>query len=456
MCSHAIVRLTHIPWEVRPLRVRQRGLVVYVSVLHALIHTIEFAYAALLLRIDDEFGVGLFVLGIVANGFAFTFGISALPSGVLVDRLGTQRVLFIAFATAAVASLLVATAPNPVLLGLFLGLLGLSIGLYHPAGISLIAQVAAQGAERGGSAGRGLALGWHGVAGNLGIAAAPVLAIGVAETLDWRWAYVLLAFLALLVAASLRMVRLERHDAPTPEPTVPRVEPAPQDAPPARAAVVATAASRGRLRALLPLLLVYGVFVLNGFVYRGSLTFLPAHLEERLHISWFGLDEVWLAGSLTTLALLAGAFGQLFGGALSERYRLERLAVPLTLSMLPFLLLIGLTSGLPLVLFTALFVFTNFSGQPIYTGLIADYAPRGALGRSYGISFFAGFGVGSVAATVAGFFAARWGTDAVVLMLSGFVLVTLALALGIWRLGEAADRPAPSHRDAPTTGWGGE
>ena len=435
------------------MRVRQRGLVVYVSVAHALIHTIEFAYAALLLRIDDEFGAGLFVLGIVANGFAFTFGISALPSGVLVDRLGTQRVLFIAFATAAVASLLVATSPNPVLLGLFLGLLGLSIGLYHPAGISLIAQVAAQG---GGTAGRGLALGWHGVAGNLGIAAAPMLAIGVAETLDWRWAYVLLAFLALLVAASLRMVRLERPAAPTPEPAVPRVELGPQHAPAARAAVVAPAASRSRLRALLPLLLVYGVFVLNGFVYRGSLTFLPAHLEERLHVSWFGLDEVWLAGSLTTLALLAGAFGQLFGGALSERYRLERLAVPLTLSMLPFLLLIGLTSGLPLVLFTALFVFTNFSGQPIYTGLIADYAPRGALGRSYGISFFAGFGVGSLAATVAGFFANRWGTDAVFLVLSGFVLVTLTLAVGIWRLGETAAHPAPAHREAPMTGWGGE
>ncbi len=175
------------------------------------------------------------------------------------------------------------------------------------------------------------------------------------------------------------------------------------------------------------------------------------HLEERLHISWFGLDEAWLAGSLTTLALLAGAFGQLFGGVLSERFRLERLALPLTVSLLPALLLMGTTSGLPLVLFTAIFVFANFSGQPIYTGLIADYSPRRALGRSYGISFFAAFGIGSLAATVAGFFADRWGTDSVFLMLASFVLVTSALAVGIWQLSERAARRTPT----PAAGWGG-
>ena len=403
------------------MRARQTGLVAYVSVVHGLIHTIEISYAVLLSRIGDEFGASLFVLGILANVSAFGFGFSALPSGVLVDRLGTQRVLMITFSLAAVAALLVATAPNVALLGLFLGILGLSIGLYHPAGLSFIAQATAR---------RGLALGWHGVVGNLGIAAAPALAIGVAEVTNWRWAYVLLAVLALLAVVSLRLVRLESaKQAPQPEPAAPAAtneNPSP---------------TPDRLRPLLPLLLVYGVFILNGFVYRGSLTFLPLHIEQRLHISWFGLDEAWLAGSFTTLALLAGAFGQLFGGVLSERMRLERLAFPLTLALLPALLLMGTTSGLPLVAFSALFVFANFSSQPVYTGLIADYTPQRALGRSYGISFFAAFGIGSSAATVAGFFADRWGTDSVFLMLAGFAVVTSTLALAIWRLGERAARP---------------
>lgn len=431
------------------MRVRRTGLVAYVAVAHALIHTIELSYAVLLSRIENEFGAGLFVLGIVANVFAFAFGFSALPSGVLVDRLGTQRVLLIAFGLAAVSALLVATAPNTVVLAIFLAILGLSIGLYHPAGLALIAQVTAQ--NGGGGPGRGMALGWHGVAGNLGIAAAPAIAIGPAVALDdWRWAYVLLALLSGLFALSLAVVKLEQPAA------VEAVDPEPAEEATSDGAASSSEPLYDRVRAMLPLLLVYGVFVMNGFVYRGSLTFLPVHLEERLRISWFGLDEAWLVGSLTTLALLAGAVGQLFGGALSERFRLERLAVPLTFSMIPFLLLMGTTTGLPLVLFSACFIFANFSGQPIFTGLIADYTPQRLLGRSYGVSFFAAFGIGSLAATVAGFFADRWGTDSVFLVLAAFVTVTVTLSFAIWRLGEGAARRERAQGGPPAPGWSGK
>ncbi len=410
-------------------------MVAYISTAHALIHATELTYAALLTRIGDEFGVTLFALGIIANGFAFTFGLTALPSGVLVDRLGSQRVLTIAFAMAAGASLLVATSPNPVVLGLFLALLGLSIGLYHPAGISFIARAPEQ---------RGLALGWHGVLGNLGVAATPVVAVGVAEAADWRWAYVLLAVLTAAMAVSLRLVRLEWPAASTPE-TAP-VAVAVDDEGDAQPGLAAEPAAGG-LRALVPLLLVYGVFILNGFVYRGSITFLPTHIEDNVHVSWFGASATTWAGALTTVALLGGAMGQLFGGMLSERYRLERLAVPLTFSMAPCLLLVGLTSGLPLVLFAWFFVFANFSGQPIYTGLIADYSPRAAIGRNYGVSFFAAFGIGSVAGTLAGFFADRWGTGSVFLMLACFVLVAASLPIAIWRLSERA--PTRQRPEAP-------
>ncbi|MCL6646150.1 MAG: hypothetical protein K6U88_14505, partial [Dehalococcoidia bacterium] len=134
--------------------------------------------------------------------------------------------------------------------------------------------------------------------------------------------------------------------------------------------------------------------------------------------------------------LLAGAFGQLAGGALAERHALERLVPLQALALAPGLLLIGALSGFVLVPVVGAFVFAYFAGQPIFTSLIADYSPPDALGRSYGFTFFAAFGLGSGAATFAGFFADRWGTDAVFFALAGVAALTFALTLRIWRYGE--------------------
>lgn len=396
----------------------QRRLVLYTAVAHGLVHTTELTYAALLLRIGDEFGQGEFMLGIIANAFAFTFGAGALPSGVLVDRLGSQRVITFGFLIAAVASMLVGLSPNAFVLGAFLVLLGMGIGLYHPAALSLIALTAEK---------RGLVLGYHGVAGNIGVAVAPVMAVGLAEAIDWRAAYFFLGGLSLLLVFLLRAAHLPSAERGAQvEAAATTADPSPSGDPPVWAS-----------RALLPLLLVYVVFVLNGFIYRGSLTFLPAHIEEHLHITFLGIDEVALASSLTTVALLAGAVGQYVGGNMCQRYVLERLAPPLALALVPSLFLMGATGGLLMVAAAAAFVFFNFAGQPVYTSLIAEYTPEGAVGRSYGISFFAAFGLGSVAATFAGFFAERWGTGSVFVSLSAFALLVVCLTLIIWRVSRS-------------------
>lgn len=395
---------------------QERRLIFYVSAAHGSVHMVELTYAALLGRIGDEFGAGLFLLGAVANAAALAFGLSALPAGVLVDRLGARRVLQLAFAGSAVLALLVALSPNLWLLTVTLTALGLTTGLYHPAGVSLIARLSRQ---------RGLALGYHGVVGNLGTALAPAVAIGVAVAADWRWSYGLMAVLALLFLGVVQFGRfIPRETLPgerraTDQPAAP-----PHPSQPVH---------------WLPLLMVYAILVLNGFIYRGSLTFLPTHMEEHVRISLWGIDSAAIAGSLTTLALLTGAAGQYAGGALSQRVPLARLAVPLTALVAPALLLMGAGEGLLLVIAAAGFVFFNFSAQPVFTGLIADYSPAGRLGRSLGVSFFVSFGIGSFAGSLAGLVAERWGTGSVFFLLAGLAAATLALAVGVWRLASRAE-----------------
>jgi predicted MFS family arabinose efflux permease len=140
--------------------------------------------------------------------------------------------------------------------------------------------------------------------------------------------------------------------------------------------------------------------------------------------------------AFVTVALLTGAVGQLIGGGLSQRFPLERLAPVIGLLTVPALLLVGVAEGAALVLISSAFVFFYFAAQPVWTGLIADYSPPGAVGRSYGVSFFAGFGLGSTGGIIAGAMVDNWDTQAAFLGLSVFMAVTVGIAVVLWWMAE--------------------
>ena len=390
----------------------ERRLITYTAFAHALIHVIELTYPALLTRIAEDFGLRAVILGTIASVFSWAFGGSAIPAGFLTDRLGSRRVLLYAFVGAAVSLVLVGLSPNEWFLAGTLALLGFCIGLYHPAGLSLMAQGVRQ---------RGLALGFHGVAGNLGQALAPALAIGLAITVDWRLAFFVLAGAAAVMAVLLSVTTLPLKGGAEVLTTESEISERADEPKPARARQL-----------LLPLILVYAAFVLSGIVYRGMITFLPQHLEE--------LVDDDLGGAFATVALLMGAVGQLVGGALSQRVRLERLVPLLAVLAVPALVLMGVVSGALLVVIASVFIFFYFANQPVFTGLIADYAPKGAMGRSYGVSFFAGFGLGGTGGVIAGVFVDTWDTQAAFLGLSAFMAVTLILSVVIWLMAEQRSR----------------
>jgi MFS family permease len=393
----------------------ERRIVAYTSAAHGLIHILEWTYGVLLIKIGDEFGLGFFLLGALGNVFACSFGFGALPSGVLTDRLGSTRVLNICLIGSGLGAVLVGISQTSLMLGIALALMGLMMGLYHPAAVTLIAQRVRQ---------RGMALGLHGVSANLGVAITPLLAGGLAFAFGWRWAYFFLAAVTVALGLFLRYVSLIGE---------------PQQAEEAR--VPAQAPERVGI-SLLPLILIYAVSVLNGFIYSGSRTFLPTHISSA------GSEAI--GDSLATLALLMGAVGQYIGGFLSQRFPLERLAPLMAVMVVPCLIAMGSTGGAPLVIASGGLVLFSFGSQPIYNGLIADYTPGHLLGRSYGISFFAAFGLASVGSTYAGFFAGRWdSTSAVFMALVPFAAMTFLLGVGLWLIWRRWPKPQEAVQRQP-------
>ncbi|HET8945074.1 MAG TPA: MFS transporter, partial [Dehalococcoidia bacterium] len=234
----------------------ERRIIGYITTAHALVHVMELTYPALLSRIEDDFGIRAVVTGAIATIFGWAFGSTAIPAGFLTDRLGSRRVVMYAFAGSAVMAVLVAVSPNEWFLAAALAGLGLTGGLYHPAGLSLMSQ----GVRR-----RGTALGLHGFAGNIGQAAAPALAVGLAVLVDWRLAFFVVAGLAAVMAFAFATTKLTlAHGSEVVEqPPAAALDQGPPDR-----------------SYLLPLLVVYASFIVGGTVYRGAITYLPKHLED--------------------------------------------------------------------------------------------------------------------------------------------------------------------------------
>ena len=389
----------------------ERRLIGYIATAHALIHIIELTYPLLLTQIEDDFGIRAVISGAIATVFGLAFGTTAIPSGFLTDRLGSPRVLVYAFGGAAVMALLVSLAPNAWFLAVALAGLGFTIGLYHPAGLSATAQGIRQ---------RGMALGLHGAAGNLGQAVAPVIVVGLAILVDWRLVYLVLAGLSALLAVVIMMAHLPVHGESEVLSAEEVAEPPSEDH------------TERANNLLFPLLVTYAAFVLSGIVYRGAITFLPQLFEE------FVNDE--FGAAFVTVALILGAVGQLAGGSISQRVRLERIAPIIGLCTIPALLLTGVLSGAALVVAASVFVFFYFANQPVFTGLIADYSPAGAVGRSYGFSFFAGFGLGSVGGIIAGALVDQWGIQAAFLGLTVFMALVVGLSFLLWTMAERRHR----------------
>jgi predicted MFS family arabinose efflux permease len=387
------------------MNVEERRIISYIAAAHGLIHIIELTYPATLSRIEDDFGLRAVVTGAIATVFGWAFGSTAIPAGYLADRLGSRQVIVWAFAGSAVMAALVGLSPNAWFLAAALAGLGLCSGLYHPAGLSLVAQGVRQ---------RGTGLGLHGFAGNTGQAIAPALAIGLAVLVDWRLAFFAVALLSAGMAVAFATTRLNLlHGSEI-------VEQPAGDAPRDRSYLV-------------PLLIVYAGFILGGIVYRGAITYLPKHLEDYVDKD-FG-------GAFVTVALLMGAVGQLVGGRISERWPLERLVPLIGLATVPALFLTGVVTGPALILVSSLFVFLYFMNQPVFTGLIADYSPPGAVGRSFGISFFAGFGLGSLGGVIAGALVDQGGTQAAFLGLMPFLIASVALSTVLWIIAERREGP---------------
>ncbi len=339
---------------------------------HAYTHLFTILYATAVLYLpqvfDRSYGelLGLSSLGLVL------FGAGALPAGWLADRwsqVGMMVLLFVGMGAGAAITGFAETSR-----GVFVGLsvIGLFAAIYHPVGIAWIVASARK---------QGMALGFNGVFGNLGAAAAPVFVGWMVDSVSWRAAFLLPGALsvatggALLVAWHLGWIGDTTRD---------RVPPAP--------------ASPGALRRVFLVLTL--TMACSGFVYTGLTNTMPKLFE-------IGLGPE-LGGSYTRIGLFVGAVTavssttSILGGYLADRFSARSIYLVFWSLQIPLLGVVASTTGPLLVLLTALALSSGLTFAAAENLLVAHYTPFRWRSLAYGAKFVLALGVGGLTVLFAG------------------------------------------------------
>ncbi|WP_331235730.1 MFS transporter [Natronorarus salvus] len=397
------------------MKENDRTITLFTMIGHATFHVYEMVIPLFVVIWLDAFDVSPALLGtVVAVGYGL-IGVGALPSGALADRYGSKRLVVLSMAGMAGGFVLISLAPSIWLLGAALVVWGAAASLYHPAGLSLITR----GTKR-----QGTALAYHGVAGNVGTAVGPLLAVLMLTVLDWRLVAAVLILPALVgVVVAYRLDFDERGDTYLEG----------ERAIASQLDGWAKFLRQSRTLFVGGFVVVFAIAMLAGTYYRGVFTFLPEVLADLPVFGPLEVADETIESSQYVYAglLLIGGAGQYVGGKLSDRRSPEWAivgaftALILVSLLFPFFVGAGLLATLVICGALGFFVFME---APIHQALIGKYAAADIHGLSFGYTYLGVFGIGAAGASIAGIALTYGGVDLLFVALAAFPTAGLVLA----------------------------
>ncbi len=327
------------------------------------------------------------------------YGVGSLPMGWFAAKFGRHRMMLAFFLGTGGFMAAAGFTGSPFWLAASLAAMGAFAAIYHPIGTAMLVEAA------GDKVGR--AVGVNGVFGNLGVATAPIVTAFLAQSVGWRWAFIVPGVLCMLVGLAYM-----REPAVDMSAKGANAKPFPQ----IPAAIVR--------RAVIVLL---AIAVASGLVFNAFTLLLPKLMSERLATS---PDLLPVIGALAFFATLCGGLTQFTVGRMIDKLTLRRVFLPLAMAQMPLMLLLSFVEG-PMVLPLSAALAASIFGQvTVNETMTARYIAPALRVKLYSIRFFIGFLGAAAAAPIVGLLHDATGNlAATLLVLAGFSAVTLACAL---------------------------
>ena len=376
---------------------RDRLEFLFLNVGHFLDHLFMLIFATVAaVRLADEWGMSYAALIPYATPGFIAFGAGAIAAGWIADKWSREGMIVVFFVGIGASSILTALADTPVEISLGLLAIGVFAAIYHPFGIAMVVQ---------GRRKTGVPLAINGVSGNLGVAAAALLAGYLIDSSGWRSAFVLPGAVAIgLGIAYAVFLRAGRRSRATSRPSGVA---AGQDR--------AGASSIDRATFVRVLAIIVFTTAIGGLIFQSTTFSLPKIFDERLGELAGSATAV---GGYAALVFAIAALAQLVVGYLVDRRPVRTVfAFVAGLQAVFFAAMYRLTGGAALVVAVA-FMLVVFGQIPINDVLVGRITKHEWRSRIYSLRYIVTFSVMATTLPVIAGIHAGWGFGALFLVMA--------------------------------------
>ena len=344
---------------------QNRWLVPFLNLGHLLDHLVMLVFPTAVVALGREWGRPYSELLPLALGSFVAFGAFAIPAGWLADHWSRYRTMVIFYFGIGASLFVTGFAQSPWQIAAGLTLTGAFAAIYHPVGIAMLVASPEK---------MGRTLGWNGLWGNLGLAAAALITGALVDLAGWRAAFFVPGLAC--VAAGVGFLLLVRDPG--------RVKKASKGI-----GLHVDGRTMARIFAVLLVATACG-----GIIFNSTTVSMPKVFDERLQAltqTNFGI------GALVAVVYTVAAFAQVAMGALIDRFELKRLMMGVALAQIPLLALAANLQGWAMLGAAVLMMLAVFGQIPLNDAIVGRYCADEYRARVLAVRYVVSLGVAAVA-----------------------------------------------------------
>jgi MFS family permease len=342
----------------------KRWLAPYINLGHFLDHLAMLVFPTVVIALARDWQRDYSELLPLTLGGFIAFGAFALPAGWLADHWSRYRMMLVFFFGVGASLLVTGFATSPWQIGAGLTLVGVFAAIYHPVGIAMLVAAPTR---------LGAALGWNGLYGNLGLAAAALVSGALMDLLGWRAAFFVPG--AICIAAGAGFLAMVPDPGPVRR----------------GARSIGLHIDQRTMARIFAILLV--ATCCGGIIFNSTTVAMPKVFDERLREltqSNFGI------GALVAFVYTLAAFAQVAMGALIDRFEMRRLMIGIALIQIPLLALAANLQGWAMLAAALAMMLAVFGQIPLNDAIVGKYCADEYRARVLAVRYVVSLGVAAV------------------------------------------------------------